>query len=89
MLMQGLSSWPCNPMDSPSNSPCASGAPVVASLGCLHVVYTFEFWAKILHHSFPIVHGDDHTTNKVGVISPNLQVPLGTTITMTQASIKG
>jgi hypothetical protein len=78
MLMQGLSSWPDNSMDSPSASPCASGALVVASLGCLHVVYTIEFWTKISHPSFPIVHGDDHTTNTVGVISQNLQVPLDT-----------
>ena len=69
---QGPSSRSDNSVDSLGPSPRASGSPTCLSASLsrmLPVVFTIKLPAKMLWALFPLVHGDGHTTNAVGVIS--------------------
>ena len=84
---QGPSSRSSNSMDSLGPSPCASGSPTCLPTSLswmLPVVFTIKLPAEMPQALFPPVHGIDHTTNAVGVISRDYK-PLRYT-TMVRAS---
>ena len=83
---QGPSSQSGNSVDSLVPSPRASGSPTClpASLSrMLPAVFTIKLPAETLRALFPPVHGGNHTTNAVGVISQDYKPLRCTTMVRT------
>ena len=83
-----LSQWPSsrsgNSMESPRAFPICKWIFTMASPRPLLAVFTIELSTKLPRASFPPIHGSDHTTNMVGVVSQDYK-PLQCT-TMVRAS---
>jgi hypothetical protein len=57
-----------NSIESREPSPRASGAPLLAPLGCSPPSPLSSFWLKMPRVSFPPVHGGGHDTNAVATV---------------------
>jgi hypothetical protein len=58
-----------NSVESCGPSPRASGAPLLAPLGCSPPSLLSSFWLKTPRASFPLVHGGSRDTNTVVTVS--------------------